>query len=181
MTDTYRTNATPETKPLTWWDKLLGRKPPVEKEKEETPPPYMAAQRRLHEIKSETFSSLEKLAQLKFSFVESGTSYYIPLELESAKGVYLGYTPYDKLHLSIKDSNAYYEPQKGGWSPAVIMEALSRLSELEEGLRRNQTERAQNKLKEEQDYNDNLQLEEQTWLKLLKLAAETSRLLEKKE
>lgn len=175
MTDTYRTNATPDAKPLTWWDKLLGRKPPVVRVPPEPVVYYNPVQ--------DAIDSLNKLAESRFEFLTSprvGKDFHLPLKSTSESlqvsyskvaGVYLSQTVSGKGADWFQDSHKWYTPE-------VVEEIIDLLPALEEGLRKNQNAYFQEKKKRNQEAQEAREAEKLKWKNL---AAKMSGLMEKKE
>lgn len=174
MTDTYRTNAVSETKSLTWWDKLLGRKPPVVKVEPKVVH-YNPVQ--------DAIDSLNKLAESRFEWLKSprvGKEFHLPLKSTSESlqvsyskvaGVYLSQAISGKGAEWFQDSHKWYTPE-------VVEEIIDLLPALEEGLRKNQNAY----LQEEKERNQkSLEAREAEKLKWKNLAAKMSSLMEKKE
>ena len=174
MTDTYRTNATPDAKPLTWWDKLLGRKPPEPKVE-----PVVVYHNPIQDAKD----SLNKLAESRFTFLIPNlyeVDYQLPLK-SGFSGLHVSYGKNSGVYLLCKDSKGHWDTDARGrewWTPEVIEEIVDCLPDLVDGFRKEQARILQ---KREEAAQAKRLKEEQEELKWKNLAAKMSGLMEKKE
>lgn len=175
MTDTYRANAVSETKSLTWWDKLLGRKPPVI----EVPPEPAVYYNPVQDAKA----ALNKLAESRFTFLTPNLyelEYYLPLK-SGVSGLHVSYGRNSGVYLVCKDSKGRWDTDaqgRGWWTPEVVEEIVDVLPDLEEGFRK-----AQAKLlhqREETAQAKRLEKEQEA-LKWKNATLKISGLMEKKE